>query len=129
MAFSEDLTHWADSTHLLPFRSLMAPTAVPMFRLENDTMTNQVFRVVQVFMQDYVEKNGGFIMALLGEDPFILGQYFYQGWYLNLFLMGYHAQTSSTTATFSMRTRTSRRRTTRASTRSRTTSTRRHRFD
>ena len=97
MSHSEDLTHWADSTHeYKPFRSLMAPTAVPMFRLENDTMTNWGLQGgFQVFMQDYVEKNGGFIMALLGEDPFVLGQYFYQGWYPNLFLMAYHAQTKT----------------------------------
>lgn len=95
LAFSEDLTHWADSTHKYkPFRSLMAPTAVPMFRLENDTMTNWGLQGgFQVFMQDYVEKNGGFIMALLGEDPFVLGQYFYQGWYPNVFLMAMHSQT------------------------------------
>jgi hypothetical protein len=97
MAYAEDLSYWAESTHKYrPFRSLIAPTAVPMFRLENDTMTNWGLQGgFQVFIQDYVEKNGGFIMALLGEDPFVLGQYFYQGWYPNLFIMGYHAQTKT----------------------------------
>lgn len=95
LAQTEDLSHWAQTTHpYRPSQALMAPTAVPMFRLENDTMTNWgLTGGFQVFMQDYVEKHGGFAMALLGEDPFFLGQYFFQGWYPNIGLTAYHVQT------------------------------------
>ena len=91
-AYSEDLTHWEAKTH--PYRwskALMPPSAVPILRLENDSRTNVGLQGgFQVFMQDYVEKHGGFLYILVGEDLLFLGQYFNQMWYPNIYLMAYH---------------------------------------
>ena len=92
IAFAEDLSKWAESTKpYRAYRSFIAPTAVPMFRVENESRTDWgLISGFQVFFQDYVEKHGGAIYTLLGEDPLFMGQYFYQGWYPNLYLMAYH---------------------------------------
>ena len=94
MVFQEDLTEWGENTTKYRWsKSVMAPTAVPMFRLENDSMTNWGAQGgFQVFAQDYVEKNGAVIQAFLGEDMLFLGQYFYQGWYPSITLTGLHYQ-------------------------------------
>ncbi len=91
-AYSEDLTHWEAKTH--PYRwtkGLMPPSAVPILRLENDSRTNVGLQGgFQVFMQDYVEKHGGWLYVLIGEDLLFLGGYFNQMWYPNINLMAYH---------------------------------------
>jgi len=77
MAFSEDLSRFKPEKYHVKPHNLMAPTAIPMFRLENDSQTNfGVQAGVQVFVQDYVEKNGLFLYTLLGEDNLFLAQYF-----------------------------------------------------
>ena len=41
LAYREDLSHWAETTHKYrPHKSLIAPSGLPMFRLENDSRTN-----------------------------------------------------------------------------------------
>ncbi len=91
-AYSEDLTHWEAKTH--PYRwtkALMPPSAVPILRLENDSRTNVGLQGgFQVFMQDYVEKHGGWLYFLIGEDLLFLTGYFNQMWYPNINLMAYH---------------------------------------
>lgn len=92
MAYSENLSHWKPERYR-PARSLIAPTAVPSFRLENGSKTNWGLTAgFQIFVQDFVEKHGGAAVVNLGEDPLFLGQYFYQGWYPNIFLSAYHYQ-------------------------------------
>ncbi|MBN1334552.1 MAG: PD40 domain-containing protein [Deltaproteobacteria bacterium] len=92
MAYEEDLSHYEAVTR--PYRwtrAMMPPSGVPLFRLQNDSMTNVgVQGGFQVFAQDYVEKHGGFLYFLLGEDLLLLGQYFNQMWYPNFYLMAYH---------------------------------------
>ncbi len=91
-AFSEDLSEYEALTH--PYRwskALMPPSAVPIFRLENDSRTNVGLQGgFQVFMQDYVENHGGWLYVLIGEDLLFLGGYFNQMWYPNFNLMAYH---------------------------------------
>ena len=94
LAFQEDLSEFAAMTKKYSMwkpHNYMAPTAVPLFRLENDSQTNVGIQAgFQVFLQDYVEKHGAFIYALLGEDLLFLGQYFFQDWYPTIMLTGYH---------------------------------------
>jgi hypothetical protein len=73
---------------------LMAPTGAPIIRITNDSQDDVSIQAgAQVFLQDYVEKHGAFVQALLGEDMLLLGQYFYQGWYPTFFLTAYHVET------------------------------------
>lgn len=91
LSFEEDLTAFQPVEYKLKPRNLMAPTAVPMFRVENDSQTNLGLQAgVQVFAQDYVEKNGLFLYALLGEDNLFLAQYFNNMLPTTLTLTGYH---------------------------------------
>jgi hypothetical protein len=72
-------------------RSLMAPTGGPMLRLENDSQTNWGLQGgFWFFAQDFVEHHGLYGQAMLGEDLFFLGQYFYQGWHPTFTLTAYH---------------------------------------
>jgi len=91
LAFEEDLSYFESmTTKYRPMKSVTAPTAVPIFRVENDSRSSwQLQGGIQVFAQDFIEDYGGFLYALLGEDPLFLGQVFYQGWYPNFYLMGY----------------------------------------
>ncbi len=91
IAYEEDLSHWAESTKKYSSTSLMAPTGVPMIRLENDSRSNVSLSAgFYIFLQDYVEKHGLYLMSLLGEDTLLMGQYFYQGWYPTLLATAYH---------------------------------------
>ncbi len=94
LAYTEDLSQWEESTTRYRSRSaIMAPSAVPIFEMRNNSMTNWGIQGgFQIFMQDYVEKHGGVIYSMLGEDPVFVGQYFYQGWYPDIFLTAQHAQ-------------------------------------
>ncbi len=94
LAFEEDLSHWSETTtRYRPSKAVMAPTGVPLFDVRNNSMTNWGIRGgFQVFMQDYVEKNGAFMVALLGEDPLFQAQYFNQTWYPDFFVTGVHLQ-------------------------------------
>ena len=94
LAYREDLSHWAETTHKYrPHKSLIAPSGLPMFRLENDSRTNIGLQAgFQVFIQDFVEKHGGVVNVMLGEDLLLLGQYFYQGWYPTIMFTAYHFQ-------------------------------------
>ncbi len=77
LAFSEDLSGFVSKEYEIKPKNFMAPTAVPMFRVENDSQTNLGLQAgVQVFAQDYVEKNGIFLYTMLGEDNLFLVQYF-----------------------------------------------------
>ena len=94
LAYEEDLTSWAETTtRYRSTRALMAPSAVPIFEVRNQSMTNWGIQGgFQLFLQDYVEKQGGVIYSMLGEDPLILGQYFNQSWYPDFFVSAFHAQ-------------------------------------
>ena len=76
LRFSEDLSAYKVEPYKAA-KSVMAPTAVPMFRIENDQQTNLSMQAgFQIFAQDYAEKNGLFLYTLMGEDNLWLGQYF-----------------------------------------------------
>lgn len=94
VAYTEDLSEFAEKTSKYHWsKAIMYPTMVPMFRVENDSRTNLGLQGgFQVFAQDYAEKHGAFIMAMLGEDPLFLGQYFNQMTYGDIFVMAYHYQ-------------------------------------
>jgi hypothetical protein len=91
LAFREDLSHFeAVTTKYQPAKSFNPPTVVPMFRLENDSVTNWGLQSgAQIFVQDFNEEFGAFVMGMLGEDSLFLGQAFYQGWHPTLMLTGY----------------------------------------
>lgn len=77
LAYEQDFSSYEPVEYKVKPANLMAPTAVPMFRVENDSQTNLGLQAgVQVFAQDYVEKNGLFLYTLLGEDNLYLAQYF-----------------------------------------------------
>lgn len=88
----EDLSYFEADTHKYRWwKSLMAPYLVPLVRLDNDSRTNWGLTAgFQFMIQDYVEKHGVFLYPSLGEDTLFLGQYYYQGWYPNFYLTGYH---------------------------------------
>ena len=92
LAFREDLSGYeAMTTRYKPWRAFMPPTVVPIFRLENDSRATLGLQGgVQIFAQDYSEDFGGVFYTLLGEDILVLGQFFYQGWYPNFYLMALH---------------------------------------
>jgi len=92
MGFEEDLTYFAAMTK--PYRAhkaVMSPSGIPMFRLENDGRADLAISAGgQVYVQDYVEKHVGFVQGMLGEDTYVTGRYFYQGWYPTLTLGALH---------------------------------------
>lgn len=92
--FEEDLSSFQPVPYKVKPDNLMAPTAVPIVRVTNDALDNTTLQAgAQLFMQDYVEKNGFFATALLGEDSVFMAQYFNQMWAPSIFLMAVH-QTS-----------------------------------
>lgn len=94
LAFREDLSGFeAVTTKYKPHRSIIAPSAVPIFRLQNGSRSSwQLQAGIQLFAQDFVEKYGGVLYTLLGEDNLWLGQAFYQGWYPNFYALGYRQE-------------------------------------
>jgi hypothetical protein len=94
LAFREDLSGWATSTRKYRWgKAIMPATAVPIFRLENDTLTNYGLSAgLQVFIQDYAEKHGAVLYFMAGEDPLFLFQYFNQMGHGDLVVFGYHYQ-------------------------------------
>ena len=78
--YSEDLSFLESATKKYKFtRAMMPPTATPLIRYGNDSMTNWgITAGFQLFMQDFVEDHGGVIMAILGEDTTLMAQYINQ---------------------------------------------------
>lgn len=77
--------------------ALMAPTGVPIIRISNDSRDDLSIQAGgQIFLQDFAEKHGAFVNALLGSDLLVLGQYFYQGWYPTIFVTAYHYEAKFT---------------------------------
>ena len=94
MAYQEDLSAYKPEPYHFSRANLMAPTATPMFRVENDSQTNFGLQAgVQIFMQDYVEKNGLFLYTLLGEDTLYLAQYFTNVLPFTINVSAYHYET------------------------------------
>lgn len=91
----EDLSYFEASTHKYRWwKSLMAPYMVPLVRLDNDSKTNWGLSAgFQFMIQDYVENHGVFLYPSLGEDTLFMAQYYFQKWYPNFFLTGYHLET------------------------------------
>lgn len=97
LAFSEDLSTFESVEYKAKPSNYMAPTAVPMFRVENDSQTNLGLQAgVQVFAQDYVEKNGLFLYTLLGEDNLFLAQYFNNMLPTTITATAYHYEVKTT---------------------------------
>jgi hypothetical protein len=90
MAYRDDLSFYAASTtKYKPLKSLIAPTAVPIFRLESNARSNLGLEGGgQIFVQDLVELHQVWSTMMLGEDSVFAGGYTYQGWYPNLTLYG-----------------------------------------
>ena len=71
--------------------SWMPPTAVPIFRVENDSRDSfGVSGGAQIYAQDFVENQTVFGFFLLGEDPLVAGGYTWQGWYPNISITAMH---------------------------------------
>ncbi|MBN2797960.1 MAG: PD40 domain-containing protein [Deltaproteobacteria bacterium] len=94
LAYTQDLSKYEAVTTPYNFaRAIMPPTAVPIIKFENDTMTNfGLTPGFQVFTQDYVGDHTAFLVGQTGEDPLLLGSYTYAGWYPTIDLMAYHYQ-------------------------------------
>lgn len=94
LAFREDLSEYeALTTPYKMHKAIMPPTAVPIIRFENDTMTNfGLTPGFQVFTQDYVGDHTAFLVGQTGEDPLLLASYSYTGWYPSIDLLAYHYQ-------------------------------------
>jgi len=92
LAFEEDLTYFADMTGpYRPLKAVMSPTGIPMFRLENDGRADLGLSAGgQIYVQDYVEEHVAFVQGMLGEDSYVTGRYFYQGWYPTFTLGAMH---------------------------------------
>jgi hypothetical protein len=58
----------------------MPPTVVPIFRFDNDSMTNFGLSAgAQIYAQDFVENHTAFLYGILGEDPLVVAAYTYNG--------------------------------------------------
>jgi hypothetical protein len=93
LAYSEDLAAILPAPTKYPKTTgaWMSPTAVPLFRFENDSLTNFGLSAGgQIYAQDYVEDHVLLANVMIGEDPLFLGLYTYQGWYPNITFLGYH---------------------------------------
>lgn len=83
LAFREDLSHWEDTTRPYKTRkSWSAPSAVPIFRFENDNQSDWGLQGgFQVSMQDYVQNHELLAFGLVGEDNVAQLRYTFNGWY------------------------------------------------
>ena len=92
LSFEEDLTYFAEMTG--PYKAhkaIMSPTGVPMFELQNSNRSDLGLTAGgQIYAQDYVEKHTGFVQGMLGQDTYVTGRYFYQGWYPSFTLGALH---------------------------------------
>jgi hypothetical protein len=85
LAFVEDLSYWAEKTTKYKRPRFMSPTAVPIIRFQNDSMTNYgLMAGAQFYAQDFVENHVLAGTALLGEDSQYQVYYSYQGWHPSL---------------------------------------------
>ncbi len=83
LAYREDLTHWEATTHKYKtLRSMTAPSAVPLFQFQNDSMSNFTpMAGVQLSIQDYVQDHEFIVMPMVGEDTSARAFYTFNGWY------------------------------------------------
>ncbi len=90
IAYREDLTHWAETTHKYKtFQSMTAPSAVPMLRFTNQSMSNfNPLIGAQISMQDYVQNHEFFFVPMLGEDISVAAGYTWNGWYPQFSIYG-----------------------------------------
>ena len=94
LAFREDLSQFeAVTSDYKPLKNLMAPTAIPIFRFENDNQTDWGLSAgVQVSMMDFLENHEMFGYFMLGESPLYMAQYQYHGWHPDLTIMAYRTE-------------------------------------
>jgi len=94
LAYREDLSHWATTTRdYRPLKSLGAPYAAPLFRLENDTQTDfELQGGWYLGAQDFVQDHEVFNVALFGEDLVFQGGYTWHGWYPDFSLLALYFQ-------------------------------------
>ncbi len=94
IAYREDLSHYEGQTEKYNWtKALMPPTAGPSISFENDSMTNLALTGgFYVFAQDFAEKHGLYLRALMGEDNVWMAQYFLQNWYTNMYLTAYRVE-------------------------------------
>jgi hypothetical protein len=88
IAYREDLSHWAETTNKYRvFKSLSAPSAVPMLRFTNQSMSNfaPMFGA-QLSVQDYVQDHELTLMPMVGEDINVAAYYTWNGWYPQFFI-------------------------------------------
>ena len=94
LAAREDMSVYEGITRpYKPRKAISAPIFGPLYRLENDSLTNWGMQggfVAQ--LMDYVQYHQVFGVALLGEDSIVQGGYTYDGWYPSLSLFGLYYQ-------------------------------------
>lgn len=92
LAAREDMSVYEGmTTKYRPSQALSAPIFGPLYRLENDSITNWGMQggfVTQ--MMDYVQNHQLFGVVLLGEDTVLQGGYTYDGWWPSVSLFGLH---------------------------------------
>lgn len=90
LEYREDLTHWADTTaKYKTFKSMTAPSAVPLLQFDNDSMSNfNPMAGFQVSIQDYVQNHEFVFSPLVGEDNNVRAFYTYNGWYPQITIGG-----------------------------------------
>jgi hypothetical protein len=83
VAYREDLSHWAESTSKYRvFKSLTAPSGVPLIQFDNDSMSNfNPMFGAQLSVQDYVQDHEFVFMPMFGEDTTVRAFYTWNGWY------------------------------------------------
>lgn len=92
LAAREDMSVYADmTTKYRPSRAISSPIFGPLYRVENDTITNWGMQggfVTQ--LMDYVQNHQVFGLALLGEETLVQGGYTFDGWYPSMSVSGMH---------------------------------------
>jgi hypothetical protein len=81
LAYVEDYSAWEAKTEpYSALKSVMPPTTVPIFRFDNNSMTNFGLSAgAQIYAQDFVEANTMFLYGMLGQNPLLVAGYTYNG--------------------------------------------------
>ncbi len=94
LAYVEDLSSFEANKEKYPaLGKWMSPTAVPIIRFDNDSMSNFGLSMgVQVYAQDFVEDHTLFGIAMLGEDPYVAFGYENHSWHPTFRVSGQHME-------------------------------------
>ena len=95
LGFQEDLSYFAESTvPYTPWGNMIAPSVTPSLRFNNDSLTNWGLQGgASILLFDFAEEHLFYGDAMFGEDIDLMGQYMFQKWHPNIFVVLRHIET------------------------------------